>query len=195
MSTFLERIRARNRRINARRAKRTGQAPRPMARPLEAAKRTAVPWLSSADDVDLGAVAAGDQPTAQELEQLGGDHVDGEHEQHDDEAHSEDAEARVDASAQEVEPAPAAEEAHLEAAPAPEAELAIRLEFAKSSNIRSATLDAAGVVAVEFRDGSIYRYANFTLELMTEWEAAKSAGSWFHNNVRTKPDRHPVLEG
>lgn len=63
-----------------------------------------------------------------------------------------------------------------------------------SSNIVSAELGADGIVAVTFKDGKAYRYANFTPALMDEWKAAKSAGNWFHQNVRTKPDRHPVVE-
>jgi hypothetical protein len=69
-----------------------------------------------------------------------------------------------------------------------------RVEF-KSSNVRAAELGADGVLLVTFADGEQYAYANFTPELFEEWQAAKSAGSWFHHNVRTKPDRHPVRKG
>ncbi len=63
-----------------------------------------------------------------------------------------------------------------------------------SSNIKSARLDAAtGVVEVHFANGSHYRYANFTAAQLTEWRGAKSAGSWFHTNVRSHPDAHPVV--
>ena len=67
-----------------------------------------------------------------------------------------------------------------------------QLEFAKSSNLRTASLDDRGVVTVAFANGTTYQYANFSAELMLEWQNAKSAGSWFHQNVRSKPDRHPV---
>jgi hypothetical protein len=69
-----------------------------------------------------------------------------------------------------------------------------RIEFAKSSNIRAASLGADGVLTVEFKDGARYRYGNFTVDLLAEWEGADSAGRWFHQHVRTKPDRHPVLQ-
>lgn len=195
MSTFLERIRERARRANAKRAKRRRGAPEATPAPAR--------WLSAADDVDLGAVAAGEQPKEQEIERPGDA---GEHHLHreaeeivdegdladiqdDDLADVEESIRAEEAQASgEVTTGPAAPE------PAAKAPSAIRLEFAKSSNVRAAELGADGVVAVEFRDGAIYRYANFTLELMAEWEAAKSAGSWFHHNVRSKPDRHPIVE-
>lgn len=69
-----------------------------------------------------------------------------------------------------------------------------RLEFPKSSNVRAAMLDANGVVTVEFGDGKRYRYARFTRELMKDWSEAKSAGGWFHKNIRSKPGQHPVIE-
>ena len=77
---------------------------------------------------------------------------------------------------------------------APGAEVVSRAEFA-SSNVRAATLFADGVLVVDFKDGGKYSYGNFTPALFAEWQAAKSAGSWFHHNVRTKLDRHPVLKG
>lgn len=76
--------------------------------------------------------------------------------------------------------------------PAPAAPL-LRLEFKNSSNLRHAELGADGVVTVHFANGTTYGYASFTPELMLEWEHADSAGRWFHNNVRSKPDKHPVV--
>jgi hypothetical protein len=70
-----------------------------------------------------------------------------------------------------------------------------RIEFAKSSNVRAAELGADGVLTVEFSDGKKYQFGNFTRELFEEWQKAPSAGSWFHHNVRKKPERHPVLKG
>lgn len=67
--------------------------------------------------------------------------------------------------------------------------------FEGSSNVRSAKLNPeTGVVAVLFRNGQTVHYGAFTVDMMIEWEAAKSAGSWFHHNVRQKPDRHPILK-
>jgi hypothetical protein len=64
-----------------------------------------------------------------------------------------------------------------------------------SSNIQGAKLDAAtGIVTVSFTNGSTYRFANFTAELMKAWQAAKSAGQWFHHNVRTRATAHPVVD-
>lgn len=68
------------------------------------------------------------------------------------------------------------------------------LAFKDSSNIRSARLDpASGVVEVHFANGTSYRYAHFTAELLKEWGEAKSAGQWFHVNVKSRPDEHPVV--
>lgn len=68
------------------------------------------------------------------------------------------------------------------------------VEFTNSSNLRSASLDlATGIVTVEFIKSDAYRYANFTAALMIEWQGAKSPGSWFHQHVRSKPDRHPIV--
>lgn len=63
-----------------------------------------------------------------------------------------------------------------------------------SSNIRSATLDpGTGIVDVTFTSDKTYRYAAFTVELMVEWRAAKSAGRWFNANIKTRPDLHPLI--
>lgn len=63
-----------------------------------------------------------------------------------------------------------------------------------SSNIAGAELDTTtGILSVSFGNGSTYRYRNFTAELMAAWKAAKSAGSWFHHNVKTRAAAHPVI--
>lgn len=68
------------------------------------------------------------------------------------------------------------------------------IEFTGSSNLRSARLsEVTGTVEVLFKNGKTYRYANFTRAMMIEWESADSPGGWFHKNVKTKPDRHPVV--
>jgi KTSC domain len=59
--------------------------------------------------------------------------------------------------------------------------------------VREAELGADGVLLVTFADGTMYAYANFTPALFEEWQKASSAGSWFHNNVRKKPEQHPVV--
>lgn len=70
----------------------------------------------------------------------------------------------------------------------------LTLEFAGSSNVRAARLDAAtGIVEVEFKGGKLYRYGGFTIELMATWREAPSAGSWFDSNVKKQPDRHPLI--
>jgi hypothetical protein len=70
----------------------------------------------------------------------------------------------------------------------------LRLEFKDSKNVTSAVLDTTtGVVTVTFVNGKSYRFANFTAELMAEWNTAESAGKWFSANVR-KSDRHPQVE-
>lgn len=69
----------------------------------------------------------------------------------------------------------------------------VELEF-KSSNVRKAVFDGStGIVEVTFKDGAARRYLNFTDELMDAWRAAKSAGSWFHEHVKSQPDLHPIV--
>lgn len=70
----------------------------------------------------------------------------------------------------------------------------VHVDFKHSSNLRAATLATDGTVTVEFANGTVYRYGGFTAELMQEWQDAKSAGGWFHQHVRQKPERHPVLD-
>jgi hypothetical protein len=72
----------------------------------------------------------------------------------------------------------------------------VLLVFKNSSNLRSAQLDvASGIVEVEFANGTRYRFANFTSELMDGWKAAQSAGGWFHQHVKRNPDLYPVVGG
>lgn len=67
-------------------------------------------------------------------------------------------------------------------------------KFSSSSNILEARFDAAtGEVEVDFKNGSSYKYGNFSTEKMTEWQVAKSAGGWFDANVKKKPEVHPML--
>jgi hypothetical protein len=74
-----------------------------------------------------------------------------------------------------------------------EAKAPVTLTFS-SSNIKGAELDVAtGIVTVAFKNDTTYRYANFTAELMAEWGAAASAGSWFHQKVRMRAAAHPVV--
>lgn len=68
------------------------------------------------------------------------------------------------------------------------------ITFSKSSNIQSAKFDpATGIAEVLFANNKTYRYANFTPAMMVDWQAAKSAGSWFHANVRQQPDKFPLV--
>lgn len=68
------------------------------------------------------------------------------------------------------------------------------LEFKNSSNLVGAKFDpATGILEVTFQNGKAVSYAKFTAELMREWAEAKSAGTWFHANIRQRPDAHPVV--
>lgn len=71
--------------------------------------------------------------------------------------------------------------------------MARTITFKGSSNVRSATLGADGVLEVTFATGPAQRFSNVTDAMMTEWEASESAGRWFHNNVRSKPKDYPHL--
>lgn len=66
------------------------------------------------------------------------------------------------------------------------------IEFKGSSNVKSAVLGDDGVCTVTFANNATYSYANMTPALMDEWEAAQSAGKWFHNRIRAKPLEFPV---
>lgn len=60
--------------------------------------------------------------------------------------------------------------------------------------MKSARFDALDSSAtVTFSDGGVYKFGGFTLELMKSWSEAKSAGGWFHANVRQHPDKYPQL--
>lgn len=68
------------------------------------------------------------------------------------------------------------------------------LVFPKSQNVASAKLDPdAGTVDVTFANQSVHRFAKFTAAQLAEWKEAKSAGSWFHQHVKLKPEDHPHL--
>lgn len=201
MSTFLDRIRARQRRSNARRARRLARvdgantAPRLEALALDDAQADAIrdALATPVDEAvhDLGADGVDDVVAVDEAEQQGVNET---------AAALNESPAEVNDQPPAVNAAPPGNPpgdfdfAQLDEVitPTTAGEPAVRLEF-KSSNIRSAELGADGVAAVTFKDGAVYRYANFTAELMAEWEAAKSAGSWFHQNVRSKADRHPIV--
>jgi hypothetical protein len=82
-----------------------------------------------------------------------------------------------------------------DAPPAPPAVDPNLLVFKESSNIRQARFDAkTGVVEVQFQAGPPYRYQNFTAALMEDWRAARSAGGWFHANVKNHPEVYPLLK-
>lgn len=69
------------------------------------------------------------------------------------------------------------------------------IRFETSSNIQSATLDErSGVLDVTFANGKTYRFANFTLDLLKQFEAAPSPGKWFADTVKKRPDAHPQVK-
>lgn len=68
-----------------------------------------------------------------------------------------------------------------------------RHEFSRSSNVQAATFDPdTGIVEVEFKKDR-RRYGGFTAQEFAEWIEARSAGSWFFQNVRKCPDKHPEI--
>lgn len=78
--------------------------------------------------------------------------------------------------------------------PPPISDTVMEIEFKESSNIRAAKLDrATGVLSVAFANGSVYRFAGVTAEQMVAWQSAKSAGGWFHHNIKSQPAKHPVV--
>lgn len=72
----------------------------------------------------------------------------------------------------------------------------VNKKFPRSNNVASAELDTAtGILEVAFHSSrglQKYKYANFTLDLLDEWCKAESAGSWFHDRVKSRPDLHPI---
>ena len=56
-----------------------------------------------------------------------------------------------------------------------------------SSSLRSVGYDAATLtLEVEFRNGSVYRYANVRAELWATFRRAESKGKFFQDHVRDK---------
>ncbi len=68
------------------------------------------------------------------------------------------------------------------------------ITFEKSSNVVTARFDPeTKVCEVQFRNGAVHRFGNFSHAVMDEWRTAKSAGTWFHSNVKQQPDEHPPV--
>lgn len=67
------------------------------------------------------------------------------------------------------------------------------LDFKGSSNVKSATLNDDGTTEVAFANGGKATYQNISDAMFDEWEAAESAGRWFHNRVRSKPTDFPMV--
>jgi hypothetical protein len=58
-----------------------------------------------------------------------------------------------------------------------------------SSSLRSIGYDAAtSTLEVEFRNGSVYRYANVPTELWARFRRAPSTGKFFQDHVRDQFD-------
>jgi hypothetical protein len=199
MASFTDRIRERTRRINEKRAKRLGQQPQRGRRPPVADEFA--PLALDRDQVAAIQSALGDQSLdpAGTSAYMAPEHTEPVLEQLADSTPREPEEATREsaATANTAQNPPSGEAVAAPPQPlaTPIAASPDHLEFPKSSNVRAATLDANGVVTVEFGDGKRYRYASFTRELMKEWREAKSAGGWFHKNIRSKPERHPLVEG
>lgn len=68
-----------------------------------------------------------------------------------------------------------------------------KIEFEGSSNVKSAELKDDGSCVVTFANGSGYAYKGMTEALMEEWKSAPSAGRWFHQKVRSKPQDFPPI--
>ncbi len=68
------------------------------------------------------------------------------------------------------------------------------LVFPKSANVLGARFDpAAETVDVTFKNQSVHRFGKFSAGLLGEWRDAKSAGTWFHEQIKTRPEVHPHL--
>lgn len=72
-----------------------------------------------------------------------------------------------------------------------------QLDFEGSSNMKRATFDpTTSTIEVEFVNGGVYRYGNFTPQKLGEWLVAPSAGKWFAANMKgttEKPSAFPLL--
>jgi hypothetical protein len=49
-------------------------------------------------------------------------------------------------------------------------------------------------LAIEFKSGGRYHYANFSPEDWAKLESAESVGSHFYRNIKPFPDRHPYTK-
>ena len=68
----------------------------------------------------------------------------------------------------------------------------VRHYFEGSSSVQGFAWDPlTSELDVLFVNGSTYRYANVTREMVDEWIAAPSAGKWHGGRIRGKPDLYP----
>ena len=65
----------------------------------------------------------------------------------------------------------------------------------RSSDLKSVGHDSAhNILEIEFQDGSIYRYANVSLELYTGLMSARSHGQYFSEKIKKFPNRYPYTK-
>lgn len=65
--------------------------------------------------------------------------------------------------------------------------MAIERKPVTSSNVLSLGYDPVGqVLEIEFKDGSVYQYANVPQFIYDQLIASSSIGSFIHNNIKAK---------
>lgn len=70
----------------------------------------------------------------------------------------------------------------------------VRHVFRGSNNVAWAELDlTTKIVTVSFLGGGRYRFANFSESLLKDWSLAVSAGRWFNQMIRSRPEEHPPV--
>lgn len=70
--------------------------------------------------------------------------------------------------------------------------MAIALAPVTSSQIEAVGYDeATKTLAVQFKKGAIYHYANVPAETYKAFSSAESLGKWFGANIKAHPGKYP----
>ena len=70
----------------------------------------------------------------------------------------------------------------------------------KLTKVTSSKIDAIGysepdkVLAIRFKSGGLYHYANVTHEEYIAFASAESVGSFFYRNIKNNPQKYPYTK-
>lgn len=70
--------------------------------------------------------------------------------------------------------------------------MSIQMQAVESSQIKAIGYDAESkTLAIEFKGGGEYRYANVEPELYQDMMASPSVGSFFYKNIKANKEKYP----